>query len=336
MDSERYQRDTQQNAKTIESEIRGLNNFIGIAGGVDYKGFWERVKYINTLLNDLRPTTREDLNRLRSQMSDFCKTVKSTMQNERETLARYSREKRNMAMERINQARGYTTGGPEDLTKASELLKEAIAIMKNGWDGIVNLQTEFVKTAFGNEGRLTKEDREECWDAYVSAQDNLRSCRQSLYDFHYGQASSAVSAAVEAANHSETKYARELIKEAQQVMKNAYLQRDQRQRLRDDLNRAWDIVSSRIEEKTRQWRQRQEDGIAILEGALEKAENAADRVRQNISNNESKLYGNCSDSYRDRVEGWISEGHTKLSDIESSISSLGAKIQDARSRLNQS
>ena len=328
-----YQQQAQQNAETLENEISGLNNFTGLTGR-DYQSFWGRVREINTLFKDLNPLTRDDRIRLRSQINAICQSVKESQQEQRETMERYSHERRDAIMDRINQALGYSTGDADDLRRASEILKETMAFFKKGWEGTANFQSAFINEAFGNEGRLTKEDREECWEAYTSALDEVKNCRQALQNSDYDRASQAVSEAVWAANNDKPREAKELIKQAQQIMKDCYLHKDQRQTLRDDLDTAWDTATSHQEEKHKEWLQRQEDGIARLEEALDKAENAADRVRNNISDNESKLYGECSDNYRERVEGWISEGQDKLRDIEDSISSLNNKIADARSRLD--
>lgn len=59
---------------------------------------------------------------------------------------------------------------------------------------------------------------------------------------------------------------------------------------------------------------------------LEKLNEMKDRIEENISNNEEKLEGDCSESYSDRVQGWIDDDREKLANIEAQIEELEEKM----------
>ena len=56
--------------------------------------------------------------------------------------------------------------------------------MKVGWSGF-NVATNLVETALGNEGRLTREDREACWEKVCEAREAIRYRREELWELNY-------------------------------------------------------------------------------------------------------------------------------------------------------
>jgi hypothetical protein len=92
-----------------------------------------------------------------------------------------SREKRGLVMSKIRegyfQAKGASSSA--EFAEADALLAEALAWMKNGWDGF-NTVTQLISSALST-GIMTWEDREECWAAWKEAQKLLRLRRDEFY-----------------------------------------------------------------------------------------------------------------------------------------------------------
>jgi hypothetical protein len=92
-----------------------------------------------------------------------------------------SREKRDLVMSKIRegyfQAKGASSSA--EFAKADALLAEALARMRNGWDGF-NTVTQLISSALST-GIMTQGDREECWAEWKAAQKVLRLRRDEFY-----------------------------------------------------------------------------------------------------------------------------------------------------------
>jgi hypothetical protein len=92
-----------------------------------------------------------------------------------------SREKRDLVMSKIRegyfQAKGASSSA--EFGEADALLAEALAWMKNGWDGF-NTVTQLISSALST-GIMTQEDRDECWAEWKEVQKLLRLRRDEFY-----------------------------------------------------------------------------------------------------------------------------------------------------------
>jgi hypothetical protein len=75
------------------------------------------------------------------------------------------------------QAKGASSSA--EFAEADALLAEALAWMKNGWDGF-NTLTQLISSALST-GIMTREDREECWAKWKEAKELLRLRRDEFY-----------------------------------------------------------------------------------------------------------------------------------------------------------
>jgi hypothetical protein len=100
---------------------------------------------------------------------------------DRETRLADSREKRDLVRSKIRegyfQAKGASSSA--EFAEADALLAEALAWMKNGWDGF-NTVTQLISSALST-GIMTQEDRDECWAAWKEAKELLRLRRDEFY-----------------------------------------------------------------------------------------------------------------------------------------------------------
>ena len=75
------------------------------------------------------------------------------------------------------QAKGASSSA--EFAEADALLAEALAWMKNGWDGF-NTITQLISSALST-GIMTREDREQCWAKWKEAKELLRLRRHEFY-----------------------------------------------------------------------------------------------------------------------------------------------------------
>jgi cell division septum initiation protein DivIVA len=119
----------------------------------------------------------------------------------------------------------------------------------------------------------------------------------------------------------------------------------------DSLGRAWDtwktgrqqaIEHYRAEKraawearqaKREAWEARMRENISKLEDRLDRLESALDRRRSNLSRLEDMRSSAWSDSYRERVDGWISDEHERIAKIERKIDQIKGWISDMTAKL---
>ena len=102
---------------------------------------------------------------------------------------------------------------------------------------------------------------------------------------------------------------------------------EERRKEREERHDAWVA-------KQAAWRSKQEEFIERLETAEAKLEGALSKQEQHLVDLYEKRRDAWSDSFRDRVEGWIDEARDQISQIEGKLSDVRAKLRDARDRLN--
>lgn len=119
----------------------------------------------------------------------------------------------------------------------------------------------------------------------------------------------------------------------------------------DSLGRAWDVwkagreqaiehyrsenraASEARQAKREAWETRMRENISKLEDRLDRLESALDHRRSNLSKLEDMRDSARSDSYRERVDGWIDEEHDRIAEIERKIDQVKAWISEAEAKL---
>lgn len=125
--------------------------------------------------------------------------------------------------------------------------------------------------------------------------------------------------------------------------------------VQSDLNRAWNDYKEQKESKKHDWERKQREFLSKLEsrlsnqisfknkleGVQEKQQNYLDKLEKQLTNQqdylkkqedrledlEDKYNDAYSDSFRDKVSGWIDEAKEKISEIENNIEQLQEKIR---------
>lgn len=88
------------------------------------------------------------------------------------------------------------------------------------------------------------------------------------------------------------------------------------------------------EAKQQEWRAGQRQFIERLEGAEYKLETALSSRQEHLAKLIGQYESAWSDTYRERVEGWIDEERSNISAIESKLDDVRAKLSEARLRLD--
>lgn len=86
-------------------------------------------------------------------------------------------------------------------------------------------------------------------------------------------------------------------------------------------------------EKREAWEARIRENISKLEDRLDRLEGALNHRNSNLSKLEDMRDSAWSDSYRDRVDDWISDEHERINSIERKISQIKGWISDMESKL---
>lgn len=182
-DKETWKERCRENARNLEAEINRLQSDHTDPLGFwhRYSDFWEHARRISTLFRTLKPLFQEDRERLSSVFSAACEDTRKAQARESETRLNDSREKRDLVMSKIREAYFQVKGATDsaEFAEADALLSEALAWMKNGWEGF-NTITQLISPILST-GIMTRKDREECWDKWKEAQELLRLRRDEYY-----------------------------------------------------------------------------------------------------------------------------------------------------------
>src|SRR5216683_2807322 len=181
-DKEAWKARCRENARNFESEINRLqSDYIDPPGfWRRYDEFWEHARRISAMFKT--PLFREDRERLWAAYSTACEAMKQAQARERESQRADSSEKRDLVMSKTREAyfQAKEAADSAEFAQADALLSEALAWMKNGWEGF-NTITQLISPILGSSGIMTREDREECWAEWKEAQTLLRLRRDEFY-----------------------------------------------------------------------------------------------------------------------------------------------------------
>jgi hypothetical protein len=338
MPHEDLKRQAESNAKTIEREIDRLkighwNNFRR-----QYKEFWEHAKEISNLFKTLKPISKEDRERLWERFSSVCDETKRTQNKEREARKNDSRQKRDLVESKIKEAYYQAKGSSSrsDLSKANDLLDEALRWMKDGWTGF-NYTTQFFSLS---PGKMTKEDHDACWEKWKETKEEIKLKQGEMREQNYNHFLRKAYSAFEKASY-EPREAQSMVKAVQGEMKGASMEKWQFDEVRKVLDDAWQKARYKLDEiyaekrrKHEEWRDRTEGHIRRWEDLIDKNEGVISKIESEIDRLEDMEREARTPEFADRVRGWIEEKHQKLSDIRSFNRELEGRIRSAKGRLN--
>jgi hypothetical protein len=337
-------RQSQANAERLHGEIRSLRaQHSSVLGGVNFKEFWEHSKAITELFKTLKPLHPSDRERLWAEVTGIRDEMRSRQNAEREGRERVSQQRRSAIMDRVHEAHHTIAGAPDldYLRRAEDLLKEAQQMMKGGW-GHLDAYQQAVQEVFANDGRLTREDREFCWERIQEQWEALKYKKEELRERDYEHGQRLAGDALNAAHYSDPYEALETIKQAQREVKGLRMGKQRSEIVWNRLQEAWDRAIARIEQhknekrrKHEEWAARMHDNISRWEGLIEKNEGVIERLEQQIAHCEDLLANARTDEFASEVQGWINEKQDKMHDIMATNRELEDRIRDVQEKLNR-
>lgn len=334
-----FKEKAKSNASEIEREIENLrynhldSNAPLFTTRYHYREFWSHAKEISEMFKSSK-LLREDRERLWRSYQEICEDVKRKQNEERHESERNREIIQSLITDTYFQAEG--SSDKQDLDKAKSMQSETLQLMK--------------------ERRLLKEDREHCWKYWREVNEKIHWKRHSLWESNFLHAKEDASRCLNTAYYGDPYEAIEEIKEVQRSLRGVYMNKDQRHEIHDTLGDAWNKATSRIavikEEKKRkheeylrrkeereikyqEWRERTESNIERWENNIERAEYIISKIEDNINKLEDMAANARTDSYADRVRGWIEENYQRILDIRESIREWESKIYSARCKLNR-
>src|SRR5216684_5609314 len=181
-DKEAWKEHCRENACNLETEITRLQSDYGDLLGLfwrHYDEFWAHARRISAMFKT--PLFREDRERLWAAYSVTCDETRKAQAREYEARRADSREKRDLVMSKIREAyfQAKEAADSAEFAQADALLSEALAWMKNGWEGF-NTVTQLISPILSS-GIMTREDREECWTEWKEVKELLRLRRDEFY-----------------------------------------------------------------------------------------------------------------------------------------------------------
>lgn len=329
------------------SQLRhGVEDLASALDRRNYSDFWHRVGDIKALFKDLKPTLREERERLWADFGNLCQRAKAEEAQARERRNDSSRQKREVVLSKLDeayhQARGAQSGS--DLRIATELLDQALKWMKGGWEQ-VSLGDDIFHLS---DGRMTKADHDACWERWKEVKAVIHYRRREICDFNYGQFHRD---ACEARGLAEQfpKEAKEKVRHIQSEMKGRTMDKSQFEEVRRILDEAYKIASAVLERRHAEWERWQQERQQKREAWKQKMRDAksrklerVERLRDVVSQIQDSIE-HCRDLQRDarsseyeqRVQGWIDEKYDKIRDIEKKIRELEEIIRDIDSKLEE-
>ena len=211
---------------------------------------------------------------------------------------------------------------PQLLHEASEVLEKALLAMKSGWEHCEFIDRFITETFTTDQGILTAEDRQACFERYKEVREELRVKRFNLSHTNRSILGDRIG---EAWNRADTdpREASTMLKQIQADLKETVLTKEDREAVWNDLQNAWEAVKGAFD---RQRGQREER----LEEIKERQEAFRDQLVEEIEELEEKIADAWSDDFRERAEERVEHKRAKLEQVEHGIRELEEKLERVR------
>lgn len=309
----------QENSSRINSAINELDSFYQERM---FRDFWQKVKQINELFKNLKPLERGQREYLWERFTKLCEQAKEDR--------RQSDQASDTAKHSILSSLLIRTGTTFDSMTRSDCRLIDSEIRES------QQQLAYILEDM-KQSPLNKSDRQECWNKWVEISNNLRRIRGLINDQAY---ESLEKKAYDTLNDWErSDNILETIKELQKEVRDAIINKDQRQNIRRILEEAWENATKRIngarKERHESWRRNQENWIEKLEGFIANDEAFIGRLEGQISDLEDQISESHSDNWIERARGWIEEKQDKIREVKEKIRDNESKIAETQEKLDE-
>ncbi len=325
----KQQEQTRRAIKTIESALSMLEVH---AHRGEYKDFWDKVKDVPSIFKNEGPLPKEERARLWNEYQELCEFVKRTQAKYFEERNRVSKLKKEEILGLIKDASFQIQGSRnlDELKTAKIYLHKAMRLMKrsNDYDDLVRSLLE----PSGNV--LTRDDREICWNKWISVSDEFPYKRDLFYQNNYSEMYSLAHDIRSDAHSHPPQETRKRIIDLQKLMKSYPMNNNQYNEVKNLLQEAWEISMRKSDENRETYRQNQLDYIMYLEGLNTDLERRISEHRRHIDHNYDRIRDAFNENYINMIENeWIPRHEEEISKLESYIIENNQKINECELKL---
>ena len=102
---------------------------------------------------------------------------------------------------------------------------------------------------------------------------------------------------------------------------------------KEERQKAWDTYQGEKQQKHQTWKNRTEDNLRKLEERRDKLASVLAHKESHLNDLQDKLSDARSDSYRDRVSGWIDEEKENIEEIQDKLRNVLTWIEETEDKL---
>ena len=226
-----------ENFTILNNELDGLEHGHTTLWQISYVDFWRHVKIVNQMFRDIKPISSEDWHTLTTRKNQIISSVKNRQEEENIAKKDNSRLKCQNVLAFLKEAQGWARGGGSrsEMEESQNYLNKAKDII-------------FEKD-------MIKDDANTCWEEYKRTQNILYHRRIEVMDSQYTELMSRVNSLAHRVNESNHKEISSSLKDLQAEMKTAYLNKNQRQELRESIQRLYEEINRIRSQKQAEWEQ---------------------------------------------------------------------------------
>lgn len=289
----------------IEALVDSLKALVDEAEGErgKWKDVWSDIKSIGQSFKESRFPTVQDRQAAWNRFQSIVARVKASQERAREEV-----EKRvNESKYHLEQILSYA----ERATPSSGSADALLAIFTGGLSVLIKLGLDAILGPFDErkfELQKCNETMKEGW-AYLSKN------KTAMLGKHKQEAFNALKAASDSLTAAWDTW------------------RGERQRAIDQFRAEKQVTWETRQANREDWEARMRENITKLGAGLDRLESALNRRQSNLSKLEGMRDSAWSDSYRERVDGWIDEEHERIAEIKEKINQTKEWISDAEAKL---
>jgi hypothetical protein len=337
---------TEQAVTQIENKVAALEA-TDIKALITYKEFWAAAKYVNELIRSSKFLDVELLAAFRTRIDAICEQVKTIQDDKGKTLDKVSQVKREAIEQKIALAKSLITSENQ---KAQDILKEALANIKNEWGKEI---TALNLTDLEAQVKMSREDQEAVWLLWKQVNEESFVHFKEIKQNNYIRISNEVYALGELVENADPFDAIEAIKEFQIKLKGLVLEKTDWDELRATLSKYWNLADERfksnkanrnsqridrkkaLDQRKEHWQVRQESNIQKFNDLISKNFDVITKIEHHIEKLEGDLLAARSEEFKTKLQGWIKEQKDKIEDIIKSNRELNDKIADIENKITE-
>jgi len=318
----------------LQTEIESLRGGHRNIYHRNYNEFFAHAKQIGQVFRESRAIPHGERQRLWEEFSTLCDSVRQEQSRNFQSRANNSRLKKEMIEPDIREAYYWAKGANSisDLREAERRLSGITEKIKDGWDGFTGT-TDFFESISGNNGKLTREDRDYLWEKWREAKTAVRERREWLSELHYDRMRGVAGDCLSRA-HQDPRAAKEKIKRANAEMKQNPMNTIQYSEIRRMLDEAWEFASQTASDRHQEWRRRMESHVERWSELHEKNEDVIAMLEQQIEECEDMEANARTEDFAETVRGWIEEKLEKIRNIRRTNEALEEKIESVKDKLS--